>query len=182
MRPAAMTISAAIAALALLLLCGCMPYRFAGSTLPPAYRRIAIGQILNATSEPRLDPLVRNALAARLENTPSIDVVSIDNAGLVVELKIESLEQRSLARALMRDTADRKDDGDAYQTVLFRLTAKISHTIILYPGMEEIHGTVTANADVPMMPDHDLPLQAALRQLAADAAEKLAAAITEFNQ
>jgi hypothetical protein len=178
-----LTALAAIFAIISLTFCGCISrgaYHFAGTTLPESQRKIALNEFINATSEARLTPLLKNALSEKLENTPSIDVVSEEHAGLLVALKLESLDQRSTARAQMRDTADRKDDGDAYQSVLFRIELKVSYIARSTDNSgAEYKGVVTATADVPMMPDHETALQTALRQVAIDAALKLASAITE---
>ena len=179
MKPTALATALAFVCVTL---CGCLSpsYHLGGTSLPEAQRRISLNEISNATAEARLTPLLKNALNAKLENTTGVDVVSEENAGLLVALRIESLEQRSAARAQMRDTADRQDDSDAYQTVLFRLTLKVSYRARAKASDgPAFKGSVTATADVPMMPDHETALQAALRQVAIDAANKLAIAITE---
>lgn len=173
----------AISLSAALLATGCTGYRFCGATLPTEERSIALAELVNLTGEARLTPLVKNSLAQALEKTPGISTVSTENAGLLLHLRLTRLSQSSAARALIRDAADRQDDGDAYQSVLFRLTLCIEYTATsTAPGRPERHGTVNAAAEVPMMPDHEQSFAAALRQLARDAAGKLTAAITEAGE
>ena len=161
--------------LALALLTGCAHWH-AGSTLPPEQRRIHLAAIDNRTSEHRLTAWFKSALVHELTQVPGIRAVADESqAGLVVTTTIRGLDQNRAARSRIRGKKDRDDSGDAYQTVLYRVTV----TVDWEAKAANRKGTVTGTADMPLMPDRELAFATALQNAARDAAAKLAVALTE---
>ncbi len=157
----------------------CARYHF-GCNLPKNQRDIAVLDIQNLTSEAALTALLQDAMRERVINTPGIKLVGEGDATLALSAKITDLEQNRTASAKTRDKRASHDDSDSYQTVLYRLTMKCQYTAA--PTRENCiprQGEIEATADVPHMPDLAMAQQAALKQLARDAAMQILNAVCE---
>ena len=162
---------------ALLLGVSCAHYRF-GSALPKDMRDISVSEINNTTTEPSLGMLLQDALAEHIMNTPGVKLASRQDATLDVSVKIVMIDQGRLASARTRDSKARHSDSDSYQTVLYRLTMTCEYTARPTRGdTPPRRGSVEATADVPLMHDMALAQSAAYRELARDAAQKIAHAV-----
>lgn len=167
------------AAAVAILLTSCARYHF-GTALPENRRDICIYDVQNLTQEDALEPLLGNALREQVMNTPGLKLISEDNATLAISATITALTQSRAARAQTRDAKAHHDDSDSYQTVLYRLEMTCEYTAqTTRENLIPKTGTVIATADVPLMQDIAMPQQAALKQLARDAAAKILAEITE---
>ena len=91
------------------------------------------------------------------------------------KITIRGLDQNRAARSRLRGKKDRDDSGDAYQTVLYRVTI----TVDWEAKAANRKGTVTGVADMPLMPDREIAFATALQNAARDAAKKLTIALTE---
>lgn len=169
----------ALLSLSLLLLTGCQCYHV-GSSLPPEERAIAIAAIENRTREHRLTPLVKDDLAEKLSGIPGISVVSENDAaaGQSVKVVLLALDQNRHVSAEVREKAARKDDSNAYQTVLYRAVLAAEWTATTAAG-DSRTGKAEVTADVPVMPDLDIAFSAALRELSRALANEIAANLTE---
>ena len=175
----------AVAALCSMMLvaCGCAAYHF-GTSLPKEQRVIAVETVENLTTEPVLATLTRDALAESFSRLPGVKIASFDgeDAGLHVKVKLISLSQDNLARAQIREEDDRRDDGDAYQTVLYRLTLRAEWQATPTQGegvTPPRTGAAVGNADMPLMADKETALRTALRQAAMDLARNIAAEVAD---
>jgi len=175
--------AALLACCVLLLASGCASYHF-GTTLPKEQRWIAVETVENLTTEPILATLTRDALIERFSQMPGITIAAVDggDAGLRVKVKLVTLAQDGLARAHIREEDDRKDDGDAYQTVLYRLTlsAEWEATPAVGDGVTPPRtGKAVGTADMPLMADKETALRTAIRQAALDLARNIAAEVAD---
>ena len=167
------------AAILLLVATSCARYHF-GNNLPQTQRDIAVTEIQNLTSETALTPLLQDAMRECVMNTPGVKLTTPTDATLELTAKITSLDQSKGASAKTRNKLASHDDGDSYQTVLYRLTMKCQYTAA--PTREDAiprTGEIEATADVPLMQDLALAQQAALKQLARDAANQIVNALCE---
>ena len=161
--------------LALACLTNCTHWH-AGSTLPNDQRKVYLAAIDNRTSEHRLTAWFKSALVHELTQVPGIRVTAEEShAGLVIKTTIRGLDQNRAARSRLRGKKDRDDSGDAYQTVLYRVTI----TVDWEAKAANRKGTVTGVADMPLMPDREIAFATALQNAARDAAKKLTIALTE---
>ncbi len=170
--------NAMLLSLAILLLASCATYHF-GTALPAEQRKMAVAEVENLTSETALGGLVQNALHECILNTPGLKLSSEENAGLSITLSLDNLDQNKLARARTRDADARHDKSDSYQTVLYRMTVRCRYTATPTDGSPVREGSVQATADVPLMQDINLAQQAALTQLARNAARQVLSELTE---
>jgi len=167
---------------AALLGAGCASYHV-GTALPPEQRCVFVETVANETTEAILGTLTRQALQERFSQTPGLRLAASDgtDAGLKVEVTLVALEQRNLARARTREKKARRDDGDAYQTVLYRLDLHAKWRAIPAQGDEAAirKGEIVATADMPLTADKETAQRSALRQVARDLAVRIADAIAD---
>ncbi len=166
------------------LLCSCA-YHLGNPVRNDEMKTLAIAEVLNQTPESSLTALFKNALAERIANEPGLRLASA-KSGEAAQLKllIKALDNSSLARAKLREEEDIDYEGDAYQTVLYRISARVSYEVFspLTPGKLLRSGEVTGQADLPKLHDREVALRAALRQLAIDLARDLVVEISETGQ
>ena len=163
------------------LLCSCA-YHLGNPALHPEMKTLSIAEVLNQTPESSLTALFKNALAERIANEPGLRLASAASAEAAqLKLLIKALDNRSLARAKLRDDEDIDYEGDAYQTVLYRINAKVAYELYspMSPGKLLRKGEVTGQADLPKLHDREVALRAALRQLAIDLARDLVVELSE---
>ena len=167
--------------LVLSLLTSCA-YHSGNPTLHPEMRTLAIAEVLNQTPESSLTALLKNALAERIANEPGLRLASAnsDNAAQL-KLRITALDNRSMARTKLRDDEHVDYEGDAYQTVLYRVSAKVIYEVYSAdtPGKLLRSGELTGQADLPKLHDREVALRSALRQLAIDLAAGLVVELSE---
>jgi hypothetical protein len=161
----------------LLLFSGCQ-YHW-GSGRPEGLYGLEMGSVTNQTMESSLTAAFRQAAQEQIGTDPGL------HGGFVthqLNVKLETLQQKNIARAELRDRTSRAEDGAAYQTVLYRLELRAHYTVssLADPsGQSVLAGTVIGRADIPRMHDLNVPYQAACRQAADDAARQIIAAVVE---
>lgn len=144
---------------------------------------IAVASVANDTTEGALAATMRQKLQEHFANQPG---VSCDNqtakSDYVLKVRLLSISNSGIARSEIRDKRAREDDANAYQTVLYRIELKTAYELFLSTDLEKpvLSREVIGSADLPRMHDRDIPLQAACRQAADDAARKIVADI--FDQ
>ena len=166
--------------LALVCLAGCAHWH-TGSTLPPEQRKVHLAAMDNRTSEHRLTPWLKSAITQELSQVPGVRTVADkQGAGLILTTTIRGLDQNRAARSRIRGKKDRDDSSDAYQTVLYHVTITVDwEAKPTASDAKTRKGTITGEADMPLMPDREIAFATALQSAARDAAAKLAAALTE---
>ncbi|NMA42675.1 MAG: hypothetical protein GX946_04765 [Oligosphaeraceae bacterium] len=167
--------------LALLFFCSCA-YHCGAPLADQRLQTLRIGDIDNLSSESSLTPLLKNALAERIAKEPGMRLVSGDNdQACVLQMRISDLDNRSLARAKLREKDERDYEGDAYQTVLYRIQTRVEYGIYTPEPEQKLlyFGAVNGQADLPKMHDREVALQSAMRQLAIDLANALTLEISE---
>ncbi len=144
---------------------------------------IAVASVDNETTEGALAATMRQKLQEHFANQPG---VSCDNraekSDYVLKVRLLSISNAGIARSELRDKRVREDDANAYQTVLYRIELKAAYELFFSADLEKpvLSREVVGSADLPRMHDRDIPLQAACRQAADDAARKIVADI--FDQ
>ncbi len=168
--------------LVLLSLLSSCAYHLGNPALDPEMKTLAIAEVLNQTPESSLTALFKNALSERIANEPGLRLAAVDS-GEAAQLKllIKNLDNRSLARAKLREEENVDYEGDAYQTVLYRISAKVIYKVYspATPGKLLRSGEVTGKADLPKLHDREVAQRAALRQLAIDLAADLVVELSE---
>lgn len=171
--------------LILLSLLSSCAYHLGNPALDPAMKTLVIAEVLNQTPESSLTALFKNALAERIANEPGLRLASTGAADAAqLKLLIKALDNRSLARAKLRDDEHIDYEGDAYQTVLYRISAKVAYEVYspTTPGKLLRKGDVTGQADLPKLHDREVALRTALRQLASDLARELVVELSETGK
>lgn len=161
----------------LLFLAGCQ-YHW-GSGRPEGLYGLEIGSVVNHTTESSLTAAFRQAAQEQISTDPGLHG---GFASHQLNIKLEALQQKNIARAELRDRRSRSEDGTAYQTVLYRLELRAHYTVssLADPAAQTVlAGTVIGRADIPRMHDLNVPYQAACRQAADDAARQIIAAVME---
>ncbi len=168
--------------LMLSLLTSCV-YHLGNPALSAEMKRLSIAEILNQTQESSLTALFKNALAERIGNEPGLCLASGNSSDDAAQLylHIKTLDNHSLARAKLRDKKETDYEGDAYQTVLYRVSAKVAYEVYSASTPEKLlrKGEVSGQADLPKLHDREIALRAALRQLAIDLAANLVVDLSE---
>lgn len=167
--------------LSIILLTSCA-YHFSNACLPAELRHLAVEEVANHTPEAALAGMLRSALQERIANEPGLSLArgrKNKDARLFVRLK--NLQNSSVARSLLRDERNRDEDGDAYQTVLYRITLTADYQLYspADPSQPRLEGDLSVTADLPKVHDREVALRAALRQAAIDLAGKIVSEITE---
>ncbi len=157
-------------------------YHFSNASLPSELRHLAVEEIVNLTAEASLSGLLRSALQERIANEPGLTLAKgrkQKDAKIIVRL--DNLHNSSVARARLRDARERDNAGDAYQTVLYRITLTANYQLYVptTPDTPHLTGKVTTAADLPKIHDREVALRVALRQAAIDLASKIIAEVTE---
>lgn len=168
--------SMAVLALTLLLTAGCLRNYRVESSFPEYQRRMAV-QVINTTSEFRLQPMVKKRFSQELRSIPGMELVAVDSKrtppGSVLILTLKNLDSKRGASAMLRAQDDRSDDGDAYQTVVYQLKMDVEWVLQPKDGSESISGVVTAVAQIPLSADGDTARNSALVELSRDACRRV---------
>ena len=172
-----------IALASLLVLTGCYHVGIPGNR-PVAFDDVVL---TNKTREPALARQFDMAFKEQISLTPGVHgkpVKDAVNYNLYIELV--SIRNLSIARAEVRDKKTRDSKDQAYQTVLNRveLTVKLKAYNLdqpIHPDNPTYEHTFVGQGDIPRMHDREVPLQAAYRQAADDAARQIIAAIAELT-
>lgn len=157
-------------------------YHLGNPQLDPAMKTLAIAEVLNQTPESSLTALFKNALAERIANEPGLRLASINSDDAAqLKLRIKTLDNRSMARTKLREEEHVDYEGDAYQTVLYRISVKVAYEVYsaATPGKLLRSGEVAGQADLPKLHDREVALRSALRQLAIDLAADLVVELSE---
>lgn len=166
---------------ALLFFCSCAYH----SGLPLTDRRLqslSIGDIENLSGESSMTALLKNALAEGLAKEPGLRLAAGNNPqACTLHLSIKDLENRGLARAKLREKDERDYEGDAYQTVLYRIRANLDYEVYAPQPEQKLlyQGSVSGQADLPKMHDREVALKSAMRQLAMDLASAVIIELSE---
>lgn len=143
---------------------------------------IAIDSVRNDTNEGALAATMRQKLQEHLSNQPGFANCSqTDKSDFFVKVRLVDIRNLGVARSEVRDKKAREDDGNAYQTVLYRIELKTTYELYRSnaPDKPILSRDITGMADLPRMHDRNIPLQAACRQAADDAARKIVADILD---
>lgn len=143
---------------------------------------ISIYDIQNLTSEASLTALLKNALGERISQSPGLKLAKVndENSDRLV-LTLKKLDNRTVARARLREKKSRDYEGDAYQSVLYRINASLSYELYQPSNKSKAFrkGTVKGQADLPRIHDREVALKTALKQLAIDLSENLLNELSE---
>lgn len=166
--------------LTLVIFASCSHYRF-GTSLPEKYQSIAVAPVVNYSSEPCLESLLRNSLAESLMQTPGVALsAASQEEGLLLVTRIIALDQQRRVRARLRDRGFQDDSGSTYQTVVFQVTVRVEYEAVANDAEAPYRsGEVTATADYPMMADQETGRIEAFREALRCAAQKIVAEVTE---
>ncbi len=160
-------------------LCGCQ-YRW-GGVGHPQIQSLAVGAFANESREAAAVASLRGSLAEMISTEPELRLAQPDQADAIIEGRIVSIDQRAHARAKTRDERDAEDDGDAYQTVLYRVEVTVEYSVRI-PGYEKpliAARRVTGRSDMGNWPDQQVFRASALNRALGDAATQVIAEITE---
>ena len=166
-----------LAILALLVLTGCSHYQF-GNISHPQLSTIAMGDVENSTSDPRLTHLARAKLPAGFMSDGSLLLTSADKADCVLHSKVLSYEVNNIGEV----RTESNDEGQRqYRTVMYGVTVDIEYS--LYPPSQDRPileaQTVTGTAEFARAGDLQLGMEDALERAMADAAGKVVAGVVE---
>lgn len=164
---------------ALVLLCGCQ-YRW-GGVGHPQIQSLAVGAFANESRESAAVASLRGSLAEMISTEPELRLAQPDQADAIVEGRVLRVDQRAHARAKTRDERDAEDDGDAYQTVLYRVEVTVEYSVRV-PGYEKpliAARRVTGVSDMGNWPDQQVFRASALSRALGDAATQIVAEVTE---
>jgi hypothetical protein len=151
---------------ALCLLNSCAGYQL-GSSKPRQMQnvtKLAVPTFKNDTLEPRLEVLVTNALIKKLQTDGAYQIVPREEADAVLKCTIEDIE-RSQFRSFRNNTLRSSE-------ILERLIVK--YKVEDAAGAELLSGTERAWSNIVLDPN----MQLSERQALADAAERLAIALS----
>ena len=106
----------------------------------------------------------------------------------MARLADEAIE-RQMPKPVAEPSLDSKDplqrkkardkDGDAYQTVLHKLTIKVEYSVRDSSGKVVLKGKVAGQASVPLMHDREVALLSARKLAVKDAARQIADALAD---
>ncbi len=167
----------ALAAVCGLMLTACQ-YHW-GSARPEGLYGLDVGAVTNLTQEGALTAAFRKSVQEQISTDPGLNGNLITHQ---LNVELENLDQKNIARAELRDRNSRNDDSTAYQTVLYRLELRARYTVCGRQNTSAkpvLAGTVIGRADIPRMHDMNVPFQAACQQAADDAARQIVAAVVE---
>ena len=106
----------ALAAVCGLMLTACQ-YHW-GSARPEGLYGLDVGAVTNLTQEGALTAAFRKSVQEQISTDPGLNGNLITHQ---LNVELENLYQKNIARAELRDRNSRNDDSTAYQTVLYRL-------------------------------------------------------------
>ncbi|MBR6059467.1 MAG: hypothetical protein IKP58_14965 [Victivallales bacterium] len=155
----------------------------------PGGRAIAFDEVnlTNNTREPALMRQFDMSFKEQVSVTPGVSgKANRDACNYNLDIELVSIRNMSVARAEVRDKKSRDGRDEAYQTVLNRveLTVKLkayNQDQPIHPDHPTYEHTFIGRGDIPRMHDREVPLQAAYKQAADDAARQIVAAIAELN-
>lgn len=173
---------AAAAVLALLLQAGCTGYH-RGSLMHPQFHSLAVGTFKNDTEEAALTVQLRSKLADFLMNDGSVKVLSQQDADAVVQGRIVKFKWDRRAASRVSDQAKHNDNQqrDNYQTTTYAVELTVEYELLI-PGMHRRvleKREVLGRAEFTKLSDLDIARTEALKRAAADAAQQIAAGVTE---
>jgi len=169
--PTSRTVTAARAAVLLVLLCGgCLGYRL-GSTLPPDVRSVHVPTVVNKCGEPLLETEVTRAIVRELHKDGTLRVTSADAADSVLQVTLTDYTLRAL-----RFEKDRIKSAKEYRLkiearVIFSRTAT---------DKELMNKRVEGEADFPTGGDLTSAKRAALPEAARDLAHDIVESVVEY--
>lgn len=166
----------ALATLALIL-SGCSTYRF-GNISHPQLSTIAVGDVENTTSDPRLTHLARAKLPASFMSDGSLQLTSADKADCILHSKVLGYEVSNIGETR---TESNDEDQRQYRTVMYGVSVEVEYT--LYPPSQDrpilAAQTVRGTAEFARAGDLQLGMDDALDRAMADAASKIVSGVVE---
>lgn len=179
MTPVRLLLLAAVAlGLGLGLGSGCVGYQ-AGSVMHPQIHAAAVSVPRNDTVEPDLGPQLRQALIATLMNDGSLTVTEADRADVTVETRVRGCTFRRIAASKVSDS--RQEGRSTYETSIYEARVTVEYELRM-PGLRRPvleRQTVFGTAEFTTLPDHVTARREGLRRALQDAAQQIAAGITE---
>lgn len=132
-------------------------------------------EVRNLTTEARLSSTVRRVFHDELSRQPGLSLADEEQADLLVDLTVSSLDSRSIASSEIREAGDRDNDSEGYQAVLHRLALTIDYKIYRADSLDSplLSGQLQGQADMPRMPDRNTVMRVALKQASGDVIRQL---------
>jgi len=106
-----------------------------GSLMHPQVRSIAVGDVVNATGEPELGPLLQKQLSEEIARDGAVRLASRASADAVIHARVVDVSLAGAASARLREKEDRNEDREAYQTTLYTATVTLE-VMLAIPGRE----------------------------------------------
>jgi hypothetical protein len=160
-----------------LALAGCSTYQF-GNISHPQLSKIAVGDVENSTSDPRLTHLARAKLPAGFMRDGSLQLTSIDKADCVLHSKVLGYEVSNIGEVR---TESNDEDQRQYRTVMYGVSVEVEYA--LYPPAQDrpilAAQTVRGTAEFARAGDLELGMEDALDRAMADAAGKIVSGVVE---
>ena len=170
----------AVLGMLLLALTGCLQYH-AGSVMHPKFQTVAVGTFSNDTNEPGLGQHLRQKLAESLMTDGSLTLSDTAKADAIVQGRIVGYAIDNVASS--RITGDNlKNSGRSnYQTSIYRTDVDVEFEVKM-PGLRRPvleKQIIRGSAQYSGLPDLNVARDEGIRRAIQDAAQKIAAAVTE---
>jgi hypothetical protein len=160
-----------------LLLAGCSTYQF-GNIAHPQLSSIAVGDVENTTSDPRLTHLARAKLPAGFMTDGSLQLTTVEKADCVLHSKVLGYEVSNIGEIR---TESNDEDQRQYRTVMYGVSVDVEYA--LYPSSQDrpilAAKTVRGTAEFARAGDLQLGMDDALDRAMADAASKIVSGVVE---
>lgn len=173
---------ALIVGAALLLTAGCASYH-CGSLMHPQFKTVAVGDFYNKTEEAGLTVCLRQGLAEAFMTDGSLKLASLADADAVVQGRILQYQTRSIGFKYIGDNDPTSDYRNTYQSSLYQIEVIVEFEVIIpdpkRPVLVLDKRTVRGIAEFGKLPDQTIARDEALRRATRDAAQQVAAAVTE---
>ena len=175
-------VRALVAGAALLLTAGCASYH-CGSLMHPQFKTVAVGDFYNKTEEAGLTVCLRQGLAEAFMTDGSLKLASLADADAVVQGRILQYQTRAIGFHYIGKDDPTNDYRNTYQGSLYQIEVVVEFEVIIpdpkRPVLVLDKRTVRGIAEFGKLPDRTIARDEALRRATRDAAQQVAAAVTE---
>lgn len=143
-------------------------------------KSVILDEVSNRTSDATLGGIMAQCMREELGTRPGL---SVKNAPIyVLDLNVSDITSSSQARAEVRVKNVRDRDGDAYQSVLHKVTVKVDYEITDKAGKSIRKGQVSGIASLPLMHDREVAMRNARTLALKDAARMVADALADCGK
>ena len=175
-------VRALVAGAGLILATGCASYH-CGSLMHPQFKTVAVGEFYNKTEEAGLTVCLRQGLAEAFMTDGSLKLVSTASADAVVQGRILQYQTRAIGFKYIGKDDPTSDYRNTYQGSLYQIEVIVEFEVIIpdpkRPVLVLDKRTVRGIAEFGKLPDRTIARDEALRRATRDAAQQVAAAVTE---